>query len=91
MRSRIWCWMADVCAARRAERCWTGAFMERKVSAMISRRCMASLTSDAGPQAAIQEAFICGRPQTLADAAEDEGEAAGFAGGEAGLGRSARA
>ena len=42
-----------------------GAFMERNVSAMISSRAMADWTRASGPQAAIQEVFICGRPQTL--------------------------
>ena len=42
-----------------------GAFMERNVSAIISRRASALRRGLAGPEATIHEHFICGRPQIL--------------------------
>ena len=61
--------------------------MERKVSAMISMRCIASLHQRCRTAGGDPGGLHLRETADLADAAEDEGEAVRFSGGEAGLGR----
>ena len=65
-----------------------GAFMERKVSAMTSRRVRDCFSASSGPKAAgpkteIQAAFICGSPAILLRPLRTKVEGRVWAGGEA--------